>query len=316
MIKDVLKDKKRLVLYAVAAAGAVVMLYLFSSGMNRLKTAEANYNSVKAQVQAQMARASVLVSAKNELANVKKQWDSIKQPYVINAEGGSFYDELGTLAEKYKIKDISITPQPVQNGFHNGHLRAVPYELEIKGPFPNVFNLMAGLEKLKTPAEIKPISIQQQDSGMVSVKATVFLYSLNPPEIKEFVNGVSGRYDPFFNPEIQKAVQKSEQANGTQVSAQTNNVTNTQTNNTTNMQTNSTVSTQTNNAVNAQTNTVPPNNGQTATAQQNNTQAANTSQSNNAQTGTAQQNNPQASPTQPNNVGTAQTVPQYQKQAN
>jgi len=227
MLKKIIQNKKLILVYLGALLGIMTAAHFFILGINKVKTAEINYNTVKTQVQAEAVRVSVLASAKQELSNLKKEWEEVKQLYVFDTEGGSFYNQLGILANKYKIKDISITPYPLQEGFYMGHLRALPYELVIKGPFPSVFNLLFGLERLNTPAEIKPISIQQQDDGTVLVKATVFLYSLNPPEKREYVNGQSGRYDPFFNPDIRKVLQQQQSsANMQNNQSQQNNLNN------------------------------------------------------------------------------------------
>lgn len=213
MLKRIIQNKKLIMLYLGIILGVIVAAHFFILGINKAKIAEISYNTIKTQVQAETSRISTLGILKQNLLDVEKQWEEVKQPYLFDPEGGSFYNELGTLANKYKIKDISITPHALQKNFYMGHLRALPYDLVIKGSFPNVFNLLSGLEMLNTPAEIKPISIQQQDDGSVLVKTTVFLYSLNPPENKKYVNGESGRYDPFFNPDIQKTLQQQNSAN-------------------------------------------------------------------------------------------------------
>jgi hypothetical protein len=223
MFKKIIPNKKVMAVYLGTVLGLMIAAHFFIPGINKVKTAEISYNAIKSQVQAETVRASVLTSAKHELLNLQKQWEMVKQPYIFDPEGGNFYNQLGILADKYKIKDISIIPHPIQERFFMGHLRVLPYDLTIKGSFPNVFNLLSGLEKLDTPAEIKPISIQQQDDGTVLVKTTVFLYSLNPPEQKEYVNGQSGRYDPFFNPDIQKILQQQQNSTNTQNNQSQNN---------------------------------------------------------------------------------------------
>lgn len=226
MLKKIVQNRKLILTYLAVLLGIITAAYFFILGINKVKTAEISYNAVKTQVQAETVKASVLASVKQELSNLKKEWEEVKQPYVFDPEGGIFYNQLGILANKYKIKDISITPHSLQEGFYMGHLRAHPYELVIKGPFPSVFNLLSGIERLNIPAEIKPIFIQQQDDGTVLVKTTVFLYSLNPPEKKEYVNGQSGRYDPFFNPDIQKVLQEQNSKNVQNSQSQQNNLNN------------------------------------------------------------------------------------------
>lgn len=213
MFEKMIQNKKLILIYLGILLGIVTAAHFFILGLNKVEMAETSYNAVKTQVQAELQKASVLTSAKQEFERLKEEWEVVKQLYIFDPEGGNFYNQLGILADKYKIRDVSITPHPLQQGFYMGHLRALPYELVIKGPFPSVFNLLSGLERLDTPAEIKPISIQQQDDGTVLVKATVFLYSLNPPEKRVYVNGQSGRYDPFFNPDIKKILQEQSSTN-------------------------------------------------------------------------------------------------------
>lgn len=220
-LKDNLIKLLQMMLIIAVIGGTV---YIVKNGINDYKEAKNKYEQIYSTYMANSQKASRITQVKSMYERKKKEWEQteIATPLAYYIEGGMFFQQLGELAKKYNVADINITPAGKETGFIDGHLRAVSYNLKISGPFVNVFNVLYGMENIKSPAEIKPIKISAIDNGEnVTVETTIVLYSLNPPNKYEFVAEPTGRSDPFFNPAMAEKILKTqiEQQQGEQQEA-------------------------------------------------------------------------------------------------
>jgi len=202
IIFNKLKQTNISILVVIVLALTVSAL-IFRSGWDKLSLAQSSYEQATQEAERRSREAERIPAMKNQLAALEKEWDEQQKEYAVGVDGGLFFKILDELARLNNINDIDIKPCGSVDNFHQNHLHARVYDLTIRGPFyPGIYNLLKGLENTNIPIEIKPVTFNSEGEEVVT-NITVALYSTNPPADYIYVEGDTGRNDPFYHQGIQ-----------------------------------------------------------------------------------------------------------------
>ncbi|MEW6048745.1 MAG: hypothetical protein AB1609_20100 [Bacillota bacterium] len=196
--------RARLVL-AVAAAGLALAVLagrwaLSEYGLAaRSRASLASVRSQAASAGAATARAEAALAAFREAS----------EPLAVDVGTGWVLARLEELSREAGVLLVAVQPEEPVDGFFRGHLRAVPYRVEARGPGPGAQCFLALLEGMAGAAEVRVLSVAAPEQpgsapGDVSCSCLLLLYSLNPPQRQDLLPAPAPRDDvwtPLAGPE-------------------------------------------------------------------------------------------------------------------
>lgn len=151
------------------------------------------------------SEAAVLRSREAQYSAALEEFRVSAQRLARDVEGGWVLDALSDAASRAKVKLVFLEPSQPVEGFYEGHLRGVPYRLEVLGSGPAVETFLAMCESLPCPGELRQFSIAVDEtagiaSGQVRASCLLVLYSTNPPLAEDLLPSPEQRKDAWAPP--------------------------------------------------------------------------------------------------------------------
>lgn len=142
-----------------------------------------------AKLDAQRAGASSLAASERKYREALERFRAASLPLEKDAECGWVLADIERVAYAAGVRVVAVRPEARVEGFFRGHLRAVPYRVEVVGSGPAAEAFLALAEGIGV-AELRSVSVTAADDpgappGTVRCSALLVLYSLNPPGREE-----------------------------------------------------------------------------------------------------------------------------------
>lgn len=197
-------DRERKMLLALAAVAFLCgFALLFWECLGFASTALREKAAAERSLSRARAEAARLPLEEACLRDARARWEKAKVRYERSQETGAILRDVERAAVSCGVRLVSLEPGECVEKVFRGHLRAVPFKVEVEGTYPALVDLLSEWERM-APVEVRCVAVEaakgepDQAAGKVGARVDLVVYSLNPPHRVEKVSGESGVYDAFF----------------------------------------------------------------------------------------------------------------------
>ncbi|WP_156896860.1 type 4a pilus biogenesis protein PilO [Desulfovirgula thermocuniculi] len=188
--------------------------FVLGPQLRAFKSLKAELDNAGSLVSRLSLQAATVEEEKKALEEARRRYGELMTRFDTEMRDGQFLVELGRVAEKNEVRVMKFKPSPVED---RGYILVLPVEVEVKGWYPQVAEVLGYLENLPVLSELRSLEITRVEApgpgaspaaggvavdGTVTAKTILLLYFQPTPagrlQAEEVKRWALGRGNPFF----------------------------------------------------------------------------------------------------------------------